>query len=336
MIKRLCYNKDMFKKGRKQGFTLVELSLAVGFIALLSLTVTLIINDTVATYRRGLTLNNINTTGMDLVDDIRSAIQGSPSRAATFECASLYPANPDSRRECEDDQASKLIVLQREVLVPIDGEDKTIPIYGAVCTGAVSYLWNSGYYFDGDSTTIDEEAYPMARLIYSQATTDAAGNPTSQPVTVDDFRFIQVKDNRRAVCKTALRASIAGGNLHEYRNYGSFNYAEQLTNEFDITNNTADIDFFDGQPLSAEDIETILKNDTSNPLALYDFTLTPPAVNQANKAAFYSASFVLGTIQGGLNVTAKGNFCKTPADYDNDFDYCAINKFNFAAQATGG
>ena len=42
-------------------------------------------------------------------------------------------------------------------------------------------------------------------------------------------------------------------------------------------------------------------------------------------------------MQGGINVTAAGNFCAAPNDYGNDqnFDYCSINKFNFAARATG-
>ena len=35
---------------------------------------------------------------------------------------------------------------------------------------------------------------------------------------------------------------------------------------------------------------------------------------------------------------SSGNFCKTPESFESDenFDYCAINKFNFAAQAIGG
>lgn len=55
---------------KKAGFTLVELSLSIAFIAVLSITIVLIINDAISTYRRGLTLNQINTTGMDLVDEI--------------------------------------------------------------------------------------------------------------------------------------------------------------------------------------------------------------------------------------------------------------------------
>ena len=138
--------------GGKKGFTLVELSLSVGFIALLSLTITLIINDTVATYRRGLTLNDLTTVGMDLVDDMRSALQNSPARAANFECAALYEGSidiPESNAgKCYADQAENLVFLQKKGPVEVeDGQVTDLPLYGVVCTGEYTYIWNSGYFF---------------------------------------------------------------------------------------------------------------------------------------------------------------------------------------------
>ena len=81
----------------------------------------------------------------------------------------------------------------------------------------------------------------------------------------------------------------------------------------------------------------LLANDGSNPLALYSFTSALPAVNGLENAAFYSMSFILGTVQGGINVMSMGNFCEAPESSSSaeNFDYCAINKFNFAAQANG-
>ena len=73
----------------KKGFTLVELSLSLAFIGILSITIVLIINNAITTYRRGLTLNQINTVGMDLVDDMRATIQNSPANSMKEKCASL-------------------------------------------------------------------------------------------------------------------------------------------------------------------------------------------------------------------------------------------------------
>ena len=72
-------------------------------------------------------------------------------------------------------------------------------------------------------------------------------------------------------------------------------------------------------------------------MALYDLYAMPPVGTSKRNNVFYSVSFILGTVQGGLNVMASGDYCATPASYSSaeNFDYCAINKFNFAAEATG-
>ncbi len=85
----------MRKNSSKKGFTLVELSLSIAFIAILSITIALIINDAISTYRRGLTLNQINTTGMDLVDDIRTAVQNSPATPPIDTCGN-YESGEDN------------------------------------------------------------------------------------------------------------------------------------------------------------------------------------------------------------------------------------------------
>ena len=128
----------------KKGFTLVELSLSIAFISILSITVALITNDAISTYRRGLTLNQINTTGMDLVDDIRAAVQGSPSKSVMGECLDNYNGSGNSvaKEACEADGARKFVMFSRLATV----EEKTgrndkieiedTPVYGAFCTGA--------------------------------------------------------------------------------------------------------------------------------------------------------------------------------------------------------
>ena len=123
---------------------------------------------------------------------------------------------------------------------------------------------------------------------------------------VDAFRLIKVQDRNRSVCKSVLEW---GGS----KDRGEFD-AGQLD----------------------EEPEILLGADENSALALYDLSSAVPAVNDNGTSAFYSISFILGTVQGGINVMSNGNFCATPDEYDSNFDYCAINKFNFAAQANGG
>jgi hypothetical protein len=52
----------------------------------------------------------------------------------------------------------------------------------------------------------------------------------------------------------------------------------------------------------------------------------------------------LATYRGGVNIKSNGDFCEGSDDENgyrdseitlNDFDYCAVNKFNFSSRATG-
>ena len=311
-------------KVRAKGFTLIELSLSVAILGVLSLTIALIINDSIATSRRGLTLNQVNTVGMDLVDDMRTAFQNSSAKSVMSECESLYEKSGESgkddsssRTACKNDQGKNLVSVTKYANVTVKRNvEKSLvnaPVYGAICTGSYSYIWNSGYFFDS-------RHYEVAST--SPATFKLGGDEYK------DFRLLKVLDRNRGVCAYSMLASIKG----------DLKSAEMVYTKGAITrsnvvfiNSPNEIIPEDQKPISllAED-----NNDTT--LALYDLQSAAPIQSNANNRLFYSVSFILGTIDGGVNIMSSGNFCATPDDYkDANFNYCAINKFNFAVQATG-
>lgn len=61
-----------------RGFTLVELMLAMSFIAVLLISITMLIMHVTNQYTRGITLKNINSAGRVVSDDMQRTIQGSP------------------------------------------------------------------------------------------------------------------------------------------------------------------------------------------------------------------------------------------------------------------
>ena len=132
---------------KRVGFTLIELSISIVFIAILSIAVTLTIMNTVAAYRRGLVLNQINTTGSDIVDDMMGSLQGSTAQSLKEDCK-VYFSSP---RNCESDNGLSIArVIRAGEVKGKDGAtiiNKT-PLYGAFCTGNYTYVWNSGYYFN--------------------------------------------------------------------------------------------------------------------------------------------------------------------------------------------
>lgn len=316
----------MSKAVVKNGFTLVELSLSIAFIAVLSIIIVVIINNTISSYRRGLTLNKINSVGMDLADDIRAAIQNSSSRAVTSLCSIHYPESSvvgSDYMNCVENGArnfvsvARLATVRRKVDNVVIGDD--IPVYGAFCTGYYSYIWNSGYFSDDYIVDGTESASLRYR---------GADNAVK---TASNFKLLKLEDDSRSVCVSAVLGSDPNASTKYYtvQTHGSAS-GRKINNdglsEFNISNYTTTLE----EPID------ILANDTENDLALYDFWSAAPAESKSQYGLFYVTTFTLGTKSGGINIKANGNFCATPADYQmENLDYCAINKFNIASQAMG-
>lgn len=311
----MCYNKHMHKSRQRTGFTLVELAISIGFIALLSITVAVITTNLISAYQRGLTMKQVNTTGMDIIDDLKSAISNSSAKEITNLCSTVY-SDSTARSQCESDGAYNFVSLTRTATVTIGkdaGSEGTVisstPVYGAFCTGTYSYIWNSGYFFDTASYIVAAPA--KASFTYR--------NGANEKKTISEFRLLKVLDPNRSVCV----AAITGADANNY------DAPSDLSANFDVS----DSDRFG--KISEDPIDIILNSGSDN-LAFYDLDLAKPAQNEYTKNALYSGTFILATVKGGINIMAGGNYCSTPENYKvQDFNYCAINKFNFAIQATG-
>ncbi len=273
----------------RRGFTLVELSLAIAFISVLSIIIVVVINGSVSSYRKGLTLNLINTIGMDLADDIRTTIINSPAKKINVDemCGKFSGSALD---KCKSDGASKFVsvVKRAKVKEKSSGSEQTnVPVFGAFCTGEFSYIWNSGYY------SSDKNEVGTSKATFK-------GN--------SEFKLLKVEDSKREVCGSVLK------NANDY---------EAVYNDFSVADT------------NVNKIELLSGKDESG-LALYDLNSGAPATSKVGNDLLYSVSFILGTIQGGINVMSNGNNCTTPGGYiDSNFDYSAINKFSFSIHVEG-
>ncbi len=295
----------------KEGFTLIELSLSMVFVGILSLMIVFIIGDTVASYRRGITVSRINTVGMEIVDDMRVAVQNAPSAPVTDSCEAYYIDNPSLMQTCKNDGAKNFVKVVKTATVKVNGTTyNNMPVLGAFCTGSYSYIWNSGYFDSPDSTV---SGASKAKLIY----VDGAGATK----TVESFRLLKVRDSQRAVC-TAVVRPYSGGSYSA--NYG---LPADISSTFNISA---------GYGAVTEAPVDVISAHGNNDLVLYNLTVADPAESLTQKNMFYSISFILGTINGGANIKDSYKKCATPGDYTiENYDYCAINKFNFAVQANG-
>ena len=253
----------------KSGFTILELALSMLFISFLLLAIGFVSVQLAVVYENGITIKVVNNNGRELIDEFsRTILLSHYNRTLDFV--------PNTYTE-------------KRGTVRVKGEEyKDVQLHGAFCTGAYSYIWNTGYVLNRDDVPENNGIEP-AELTF--------GDDDEKK---DGFRLARVNDTDRAICK-----SVSGGN--SYSGAKASNYVEFLS-------------------------------PSENDLVFYEFVVFPPAVHEATGHALFSGTFLLGTMSGNIDITTTGNFCEVsrPDSFASDFPYCAINKFNFAARATGG
>lgn len=332
LLRRLCYNKSMKSRG---GFTLIELSLSLIFIAILSLTVVLLIQNISASYRRGLILNQVNTVGMDLVDDFRISIQNASSDPVTRMCEIYYPLGSADRNNCVADGGNSFVSVTKRAQVKVGGkyiggvaDDSYMPVYGALCTGTYTYIWNTGYFEDAPGYENNpENKREVLGASPAKLGTKASGTASFQE-KYSGFRLLKVYDGERTICVNAMRdQNDSWDNLRYIKSTDYKN--NKIKNEFVIS----------GQMLALaendEDVVELMKKYEAADLVLYELYFSRPALSSTRQNLFYAASFILGTRRGGINIKESGESCKPPSDDFSELEYCAINKFNFAVMAGG-
>lgn len=109
-------------ENKKNGFTLVELLLAMSFITLLLMAITMTVIQLTNIYTKGLTMRAVAQSGQAITQDIRRSIEASRSL--------------DVGSSGEGGQNFQPMVAV--------GGDSNNPDGGRLCTGSYSYIWNNG------------------------------------------------------------------------------------------------------------------------------------------------------------------------------------------------
>lgn len=293
----------------KKGFTIIELSISIVFLSILLLTIAFLIINMISIYQKGLTLKSVSSAGSEIIDEVSRAISAAPTTNINRVCELLK--NDSERRKCEEDGAYYKAYHQIsdlfELANPKGGVDikRELPVYGGFCTGRFSYIWNTAYTFplawEGSSLPKNFSSIKKATLRYR-----LKGDPNERELK--NFRLIRIADYNRQVC-----SNKAG-------DYSSAHSPEYDLRAFDLESEPAEV----------------LDSSEDN-LALYDFKIFRPARHKLTNHSFYSGTFILATIRGGIDITGSGDYCQEPQrnTLSTDFSYCAINKFNFAIRATG-
>lgn len=298
-------------RDNKSGFTIVELTLTMAFIGILLIAIAVITTNILAIYQKGTTLKAVNNTGRDLIDNFTNAVTNAPSLSVKSRCSEFTGNSGD----CES-TAGFMGFTFNEYRDPISKNQ----LYGVFCTGLYSYAWNTEYTLRGDSSK-------WLSLRYN----DEDGNEHSYGDSRDKmFRLIRIEDPTRRVCSATV----------------STDYETNFPTDTVIDARKA-LDSDAKLLLDEPESDLLTSNDVD--LVLYELTIFPYNHDDKTGHNFYSGTFILGTRRGDLNIQSSGEFCnnssaslgdasETAGSRGNlgaEFNYCAINKFNFAVRSAG-
>ena len=162
----------------QSGFTMVELSITLAFLALLLISIAVITTNIIAIYQKGMTLKAVNSVGRGLVEELTTAINTAPSVDTTSLCNSLAG---DDAAACRSDNAFKYVY---QANYNSAGQQYN----GVFCTGYYSYIWNTYYGVDSGNTL---------SLRY-------LSNTDGSTPTIDAPRLIRVEDRTYRVCSAVM------------------------------------------------------------------------------------------------------------------------------------
>lgn len=132
----------MIRVKQNRGFTLVELLLAMSFVSMLLMAITMTVVQLTNIYTKGLTMRAVAQTGQTVTQDIRRSIEA----ARTLDVGSEGGGGQN---------------FQPVVAV---GGDINNPDGGRLCTGSYSYIWNNGKALT-DPVNKYEDSEDLIRLV---------------------------------------------------------------------------------------------------------------------------------------------------------------------------
>ena len=308
---------------RRKGFTLVELALAMAFLAVLLITIAFLVIRIIGIYQSGLAIRAISSSGRQLIDDFSRAISSSTNisdAAFDFTAGSQDRQRTNTPLEAtaaplNDALTYKYYFQKTEPVMEINGEDVfNVPVAGGFCTGLYSYLWNTPYALEEPSNERNNgftDQNPNINGFTYQP------NPADPNSAFSNFKLIRVIDKDRSIC-TCQRLD------------GLEDTCPERTGTIDPNHSD-----FVAPRTDTEHVELLAS--AEDELAIYDLRIFPVSKSRLTGHVFYSGTFILATLRGGINIFSQGDYCT--AEYSQslrtDFNYCAINKFNFAMRATG-
>lgn len=308
---------------QKKAFTIIELMLAMSFLGTMLLGIASLIMQITNIYQKGLAIRGVNTVGREIISDLTRTVQ-----ASRVNDLSINPSTQENSNEITEVEVRR---ARSDYFVEKVKNGKQLG--GAFCTGSYSYVWNTA-----DNIRVAKSSEKNIVIKDGKVV-----NGTSDELKELGVLTIRVKDNNNDDDEVLIVPKLV--RFSDYNRDACFHddNGEMAGNDDSnpIKESATSFDLYD--KMKEKDINELIEDNEAD-LVLYDFTVLPATQNYTTKQIFYPGTFILATYRGGVNITSNGDFCQGSDNESgsmddeytgNDFDYCAVNKFNFAARATG-
>lgn len=156
-------------KEHKKGFTIIEITLAMTFLAILMVSIATLIMRVTNIYQKGLAMRAINATGTEIIEDITRTV-GAASYLVDIHS---QDAELGGNGVMEYDNNYKLVEKYYYDYTVYNenhnGKNFNVQYFGVLCTGDYSYIWNTARALDPDFTaknfiTVNGEKIKMVRI----------------------------------------------------------------------------------------------------------------------------------------------------------------------------
>ena len=302
----------------QKAFTIIELMLAMAFLGTMLAGIASLIMQITNIYQKGLSIRNVNSVGREIVSDFTRTINSSR-------------VNIDINPSGTDIKIDSVKAARSQYFLETKTDNKQMG--GVFCTGSYSYVWNTA-----DNLRIARGASDIS-ISDGYVDKNAATRAASLGVFV-----LSTKDGKYRIPKLVRFADKNRDACYGEKTNESGNVLIIAKGEKGSIKQNA-VTYFSAEALGIYDKDVVeLISDNEADLALYDLSIIPATQNYTTKQIFYAGSFILATYRGGVNIMSNGDFCQGSSDdtgvmdseyTGNDFNYCAVNKFNFSARATG-
>ena len=156
-------------KEHKKGFTIIEITLAMTFLAILMVSIATLIMRVTNIYQKGLAMRAINATGTEIIEDITRTVGAASYLVDIHSQDAELGGNGGMQYDNTNKLVEKYYYDYTVYNENHNGKNFNVQYFGVLCTGDYSYIWNTARALDPDFTTknfitVNGEKVKMVRV----------------------------------------------------------------------------------------------------------------------------------------------------------------------------